>query len=136
MWTLNFYAKIKQAWLGWPLYHLYTRRRALPVKSPWQFGRVAATAAFLNTFFLVVFYSYITIRPDGFIYGVPNAIIALLFLPLLAGALTLSSLWVLGRVWQKRHGSLEARLHYSLVVLSLVLFIPFLHYCNLLGFRF
>jgi CubicO group peptidase (beta-lactamase class C family) len=133
---IAFLALFSSAWLGWPLYCLYYRRRSQRGKGPWLFGWPAAVAAFLNTFFLVSFYYYITAWPDPFIYGVPLGIMALLLLPLLAGTLTLSSLWILGRTWRKGQGSLGARLHYSLVVLSLVLFLPFLHYWNLLGFRF
>ncbi len=88
---ISFLALFLSAWVGWPLYWLYSRRRNLRDNKHWQFRWPAAAAAFLNTVFLVSFLYYITTWPEALIYGIPPLISGLLLLPLLAGALTLSS---------------------------------------------
>ncbi len=124
------------AWAGWPLLWATRRRRPVTGRNEWRGRWPAAIAALLNTVFLAGFLYYLTTRPDPFIYGVPPIIIILLLLPLAAAALTFSSLWLTAGTWRNHSWTLSERLHYSLVVLSLVLFIPFLHYWNLFGFRF
>ena len=132
----TFLALFLSAWAGWPLLWAIRRRKPVTGGDGWRGRWPAATAALLNTIFLAGFLYYLTTRPDAFIYGVPPAVIVLLILPLAAAALTISSLWVAAGAWSHRCWTLAGRLHYSLVVLSLLLFIPFLHYWNLLGFRF
>lgn len=123
------------AWAGWPLLRLYRGRKAKD-GGRWREHWPAGTAALLNTIFLTGFIYFITVRADELVYGVPFAVTALLTLPLLAAALTAWSVWTAVRSWKNHHRSLAGRLHYSLVVLFLLLFIPFLHYWNLLGFRY
>jgi len=133
--ALLFLILFLSAWAGWPLYFAF-HSRSSPEKKEGYLLWPPALAAFLNTLSLLGLAYYLLMQPDILIYGVPPFIIVLLTLPLLAGIFTLSSLWLTGKVWRRGSWSPLAKVHYSLVVLSLVLFIPFLHYWNLLGFRF
>ncbi len=123
------------AWVGWPVLWAL-RRRGIGLDSyGWQGRLPALAAAMLNTVFLITYLAYVTNRPEPFIYGVPTFVLVVLALPLAAAALTVGSIWIGTKAWLKSYWSLPERLHYSLVVLSLALFIPFLHYWNLLGYR-
>jgi CubicO group peptidase (beta-lactamase class C family) len=69
-------------------------------------------------------------------YGVPSIILALLCIPLLTVVLTAGALILGIMAWKEGYWSTIGRLHYSLVLLAALAFIPFLLYWNLLGFRF
>ncbi|HOL16655.1 MAG TPA: serine hydrolase domain-containing protein [Bacillota bacterium] len=133
--AIAFLALFTSAWAGWPLLWAYRQRRK-GLAGQGRGRRIAAAATLLNTVFMVGYYHYITTRPNAFFYGVPPAVVALLILPLIAAALAAGAAWMAARAWQKGFWSLAGRIHYSLVSLALILFIPFLHYWNLLGFRF
>lgn len=70
------------------------------------------------------------------VYGVPTIVIALLVLPLISTFLTLALLIFSIIVWKYKYWSTFTRLHYSLITLATLIFIPFLTYWNLLGFQF
>ncbi|MGB3639258.1 MAG: serine hydrolase [Rivularia sp. (in: cyanobacteria)] len=70
------------------------------------------------------------------VYGVPAIVIALLVLPLITTFLTLALLIFSIVIWKYKYWSILSRLHYSLVTLAAIIFIPFLAYWNLLGFQF
>jgi hypothetical protein len=70
------------------------------------------------------------------VYGVPALAIAFLCLPLLTTILTVALLFCSLQVWKRGYWSLMARAHYSLIALAALVFIPFLNYWNLLGFKF
>jgi uncharacterized Tic20 family protein len=59
-----------------------------------------------------------------------------LLLTILAVVLTIGSLVFTVLAWKDRYWGILGRLHYTLVTLAAVVSIPFLHYWNLLGFRF
>jgi hypothetical protein len=73
-------------------------------------------------------------EPDD--YGVPLVTIALLCLPLLTTILTMALPWYAVLAWRNRYWSLTGRVYYSLITLAALVYIPFLFYWNLLGFRF
>lgn len=74
--------------------------------------------------------------PLEFIYEVPTRVIILLYLPLIATVLTIALSFVTFLAWKNNYWSFFARLNYSIFTLAALMFIPFLDYWNLLGFRF
>jgi hypothetical protein len=74
--------------------------------------------------------------PLEFIYEVPTPVIILLYIPLIAAALTIALPILSFLAWTNNYWSFLGRLHYSIFTLATLMFIPFLNYWNLLGFRF
>jgi CubicO group peptidase (beta-lactamase class C family) len=72
----------------------------------------------------------------SYLYGMPPVMTALLFIPLVTVGLTLALTVLTGLAWKRRYGSLPGRVYFSLTALVALAFIPFLHYWNLLGFRY
>jgi hypothetical protein len=71
-----------------------------------------------------------------FAFGMPPVVIALLYLPIVIAGLT-TGLPIVGLLaWRDKRWSAIGRLHYLLITLSAGVFILFLNYWNLLGFRF
>ncbi|WP_035140717.1 serine hydrolase domain-containing protein [Fischerella sp. PCC 9605] len=70
------------------------------------------------------------------VYGVPGVVVALLCLPLVTTILSLGLLIFTALAWFNNYWSLIGRMHYSLITLAALIFIPWLAYWNLLGFRF
>lgn len=81
----------------------------------------------------VVFWQH---DPLEFIYEVPSTLRVLLYVPLVAAGLTVALPIFAALAWKNQYWSIRKRWHYSLVTLAALGFIPFLHYWNLLGFRF
>jgi CubicO group peptidase (beta-lactamase class C family) len=69
-------------------------------------------------------------------FGVPLAVRIVLCLPLVGAALTLPALIGVLRAWQAKSWTFGYRLRLTLTVVTLLLFLPFLHIWNMLGFRF
>jgi hypothetical protein len=69
-------------------------------------------------------------------YGVPPGVVALLCLPLITSALAVTLPVFAALAWRDPSFSIPARLHYALLTLGALAFIPFLLYWNLLGFHF
>jgi len=67
---------------------------------------------------------------------VPPILNTLFALPVLAIVLTIGLAVFTVLAWKDRYWGILGRLHYTLVTLAAVVFIPFLHYWNLLGVRF
>jgi hypothetical protein len=115
--------------------------RRLPADSLARRGLwlLTATAA-LNFAFLVIFFLVFQLVVSGnaginFDVGMPAWLAALFFLPLLTSALTLI-LPVVGWLgWQRRALTGRGLALYGLFTLLCLLFIPWLNYWNLLGFR-
>jgi CubicO group peptidase (beta-lactamase class C family) len=70
------------------------------------------------------------------VYGVPGIVVALLCLPLVTAILSLGLLMFTALAWFNNYWSLSKRIHYSLITLAALIFIPWLAYWNLLGFEF
>lgn len=90
--------------------------------------------AFCGTFLiglLIVFKD-----PNEIIFGVPFALKVLLVLPFLAGVIAIGVLFYIFLSWIKGYWTACARIHYMLVFFSVVGFLWFLYYWNLLGFKF
>lgn len=74
---------------------------------------------------------------QSIMYGVlPPLLPFVLVLPLLAVVLTIGALGFTVLVWRNRYWGVIGRVHYTLVTLMSLVFIWFLNYWNLLGFRF
>jgi len=69
-------------------------------------------------------------------FGVPIAVRLVLCLPLVGAVLTLPTLLGVARAWQMRSWTFGHRLRLTLTLAALLLFLPFLHGWNMLGFRF
>jgi CubicO group peptidase (beta-lactamase class C family) len=124
----------------WPLCALVRRWRKGPSvqRGALRWARpCAAVLGALNVFFIVEML-HLLARIDGwdFVYGVPPAIKALLWIPivttLLAAAVVCFAVWA----WKKRSWSVWGRLHYSVVTATALAFIWFFVYWNLLGFHY
>jgi hypothetical protein len=76
------------------------------------------------------------IAPLDLFFGVSGIWKAILFIPILTTGLTILLPIFTVQVWRKNYWSLTGRLHYSLVTLAAIAFIPFLIYWNLLGFQY
>lgn len=126
--------------IAWLIRPFIQRLRRKPLANLYPLHWALSTAAFvglLNLLFLVGLpLSLWVIGVWKLAYGVPTIAIGLLCLPIITTALV----WVLpvGSViaWRKGYWSLAQRLHYSIVTLAALAFIPFLLYWNLLGFQF
>lgn len=98
---------------------------------------IAGLASTLNLIFLIGL--PLSLYLIGFwklVYGVPTIVIALLILPLITTFLSLALIIFAIVIWKYKYWSTLSRLHYSLVTLAALIFVPFLAYWNLLGFNF
>ena len=124
----------------WPLHALIRRWRKGPLV---RTGRLrsarwgAAALGVLNVFFIVEMLHLLTRMDDwDFVYGVPPAIKALLWIPILTTLLALVVLLFAVWAWRSRLWSVWDRLHYSVVAAAGLIFAWFFVYWNLLGFRY
>ncbi len=141
LWIL--FAAVFLAASAWP-----TRRfpRRQPVLTPtdsfrprWPLHCAAAAALFHLTFLVTLAAALAWALREGtesLAFGVPFAVCLVLCLPLVGAALTLPAMLGMARAWQKSSWTLGSRLRLTLTVAVLLLFLPFLHGWNLLGFRF
>lgn len=68
--------------------------------------------------------------------GIPTTLKIALIIPLLTTAMAIASVFFTFRLWQRNHGLIQERVHYTLVTLALLAFTWFCSYWNLLGFQF
>lgn len=98
--------------------------------------RLAALVCSGNLLFLIGFSLLLQSYPTLIWYGVPAKVTALLLIPILTTALTLGLPIFAATAWKNKSLSILGRLHYSLITLAAVLFIPFLIYWNLFGLHY
>lgn len=122
----------------WPLQALVRRLRRRPQKVAWRWGRwCAAALGVLNVFFIVAMLHLLTRMDDwNFVYGVPTAIKALLWIPILTTLLAVVVLYFAVRAWSNQSWSVWERVHYSVISAAGLMFVWFFVYWNLLGFRY
>lgn len=75
-------------------------------------------------------------NPDPFNYGPPLSFKILLTLPFIAAALAVGVVIYVFWGWIKGYWNVSSRIHYLMVLLTFALFLWFLNYWNLLGFKF
>jgi hypothetical protein len=59
-----------------------------------------------------------------------------LIIPIITAVLTLVLLWMTIRAWKDSNWSILGRIYYSFLTLTAVLFVLWVNYWNLLGWRF
>lgn len=125
--------------LIWPLGALrrrMCRQTKTLVSAPPRAARVLAGG--MSALCLIFFAGMIAVfsHPDQIIYGIPFSMKVLLVLPFAAALLALGVLALVFLSWIRGYWDACSRLHYLLVFLSFPLFLWFLDYWNLLGFKF
>lgn len=102
-------------------------------RSCFLIGSVSA----LNLIFLIgLAVALLQVDQMEFAYGMPPFMFVLLSIPLLTIGLTIGLVYCTALAWKNGSGSLPERSYYTLVTLAALMFIPFLEYWNLLGFRY
>lgn len=122
--------------LIWPIGFLFNR---CPVKSStlakaarW----LAGGASMLNLSFAIGLIAVSSISLTSLIYSIPTSLIALLMIAIIAAIMALASIAFTALAWKNGFWGVAERLHYTLVVISLLVFIWWLNNWNLLGFKF
>lgn len=125
--------------LSWPFGAVRRRICGLekqPMKRGEKMARwVAGGFAALNILFLLYFVM-VNSNPSGLVFGIPLAIKIFLFLPLIAGILVVASVVFLIYILFRGFFTTCGRLHYLILILAGIVFLWFLRYWNLLGFKF
>ncbi len=121
------------ALLAFPLRKLLRKGReatsSLPVHPVMQW--LIALVCFLG---LLLPFGLLLTLEESLLYGVNRALIGVLTLPLLAVASTIGAALILLRNW--REFTRVERVHYGTVLVATVVFVGWVNYWNLLGFRF
>jgi len=124
--------------LGWPLGALsraLLRRppvgRPAPVAARWLAGMMCAL--FL---LLILGILFLVSNTDQIAYGVPVLLKVVLVFPIVGAVLGIGVLIFAILAWKKKYWTIYGRLHYSLILLSGVVFLWLLNYWNLLGWKF
>jgi CubicO group peptidase (beta-lactamase class C family) len=124
--------------LGWPLAALsriLCRRKCEGVAAPKAARWLAGVMSGLFVVFLLCVLGAVTNEKE-LMAGVPPLLKVGLVLPLIAALLGVGVLFYMLKAWQKGYWTRCHRLHYTLVFVAALVFIWFLNYWNLLGWRF
>jgi hypothetical protein len=97
---------------------------------------LALLTAVLNLLFAVCFAVSLFLLNDEFVYGVPFVVKALLIIPIVTTVLTAALVVSAILAWRRKYWNTAGRLHYSLIVLTCVGFVLWLHQWNWLGFQY
>jgi len=125
--------------LRWPLGALFRKicKKTMETGAGSKAARwVLGMACLLNGVFVIGLAVTHAGGGEQLIYGVPPAFKILLFLPLIAIVLLLVSVVYMIMAWSKKYWSGCARLHYTLIVLACIVFVWFLNYWNMIGFKY
>jgi len=127
--------------IGWPI-AVVTRPWRRPTRP--HSGVLASLARFAAWLVvaadagLIIFliYTLLNVQASEFINGVPQRMVNALYVPLVTtpGAVVIFLLCCVA--WRKKWWGFFSRVHYTLVALACVGFVPFLWYWNLLGFNY
>jgi len=135
---LVLFATAAIAWIILPLLRrLFQGKQGPP--APWLYSArgLAGTVGLLNLVFLIGLPLYLWyLGAWKLAYGMPTVAIAFFCLPLITTALTVALPIGAVNVWRDRRSSVGSRIHYGLVTMAAIAFIPILAYWNLLGFQF
>jgi len=125
--------------LAWPAASLFRRlrKRSASFPRPAQQARaLAAVVAALNLIFLIGLIGRMGQLSVNVFSAIPTWFVGLLAIPLLTAALTVGLLLLAARAWREEYWSFAGRVHYSLFALAALVFVWFVNYWNLLGWRF
>jgi CubicO group peptidase (beta-lactamase class C family) len=140
-------AAFLSAAFGWPLAHIVRRRRArvgphapganAGAGAVFPAATLARIAAGSASALMLVFITGTALIFEALFSGQrPVAAYVVFALPLVALLPIALALGFAPRMWRQRWWTCGARVHYTVVVLALLVFLPFLSYWNLLSFRF
>lgn len=123
--------------VGWSSAGLWRRYRGRPPETerPRVARWTAGVASVLLLGFVVGFVLFAVLDTTALLTGTPTALLALLVLPLLGAIATVGALVTVVLAWRDGYWGLLGRLHYTLVVLALLVLLGMLRYWNLLGFN-
>jgi CubicO group peptidase (beta-lactamase class C family) len=113
------------------------RRKADRAGTPqlrWARWALAAAGVLLIGFLIGVVIS-VAGGIEELIFGFPTAFYVALALPLLALLPTVLAIYYAVQLWRNRAWTLGARVHYSVALVSVLLFFLVLNYWNLIGYR-
>jgi CubicO group peptidase (beta-lactamase class C family) len=124
--------------LAWPVGSLIRhlrKRPAQPSRRALWARYLAGLVSALNLVFVVGLVVRLGQVLSGVFYRTPTYFVALLVIPLLTAILTVGLVVFTVLAWRDDYWSVLGRLHYSLIVVAALVFIWFVNYWNLLGFR-
>jgi len=121
----------------WPLGAVIGRIRKRSPKAAASTGSkrarwVAGIASGLNLLFVLI----LLFAMGNLNFGVPLIVRVALILPIVTALLTVVWLGMTIWAWKERYWSILGRIHYSFLTLTAMLFVLWLNYWNLLGWRF
>jgi CubicO group peptidase (beta-lactamase class C family) len=123
--------------IRWPARVLMQRSGRPPRGAFARLAPVFAWAASgLNLTFCAGLYVLLQINPFDAALEVDPWLVALMYLPLTSGFLTMGLVIALGAGWTRRDRGVVAQLELSLTGLAAVAFLAVLNYWNMLGFKF
>jgi hypothetical protein len=125
--------------LIWVISLIFNRCPIKEPRKPAKYARwLAGGASMLNLLFLSGLISLFLANPveADFLYTMPSWLTALFATALIASILALASAAFTFLAWKDSYWNLAGRIHYTLVVLALLVFVWWLNNWNLLGFRF
>lgn len=133
--------------LAWPagalISHRYIRRYGVQAKDKTgadartaRRARVLAWAVSALILLFVIGMAMVFSNAGATLASVSPSLVAVLTLPLLITAGTVGVVIYAALAWKRRYWGLFGRLYYSLVALSMLIFVAQLGYYNLLGFQF
>lgn len=127
-------------WLSAIIINIRTIWKTPNNKSHYQLAPIRSLSSLiagLNLSFLITLPLYLWWwGPWKLAYGASPLIMGLLTLPIISTILTVILAGIMLLMWPKTQVSLLGRLHYSLLTLMSLMFIPLLVYWNLLGWHF
>ncbi|BAZ08317.1 beta-lactamase [Calothrix sp. NIES-4071] len=94
---------------------------------------------YLNLLFIIVGKLILSYKMDNYfkvIYGINTIYITLLCLPIISCVITFILLFYIWLIWRGKEGTYIQRVYYTFITGAALLFMCFLNYWNLLGFKF
>lgn len=154
-----YFALIKLAWYQSPLFHyslfilsmiLFLSTLAWPIRALFRAlckgkreerggpGWARWTAGGMSMLFVFFCFGLALILSNqmNLMFGIPPLLKIMLVFPLISIVLLIGAVGVTFLAWKYKYWSACARVHYTLVLLAALVFIWWLNYWNLLGFRF
>ncbi|HSR50309.1 MAG TPA: serine hydrolase domain-containing protein [Acidobacteriota bacterium] len=121
----------------WPLTPLFRRdsestMAARRPEAPWWPALLGWTVSLIFLLFVVGFAISMS-DPNSIVFGIPDLLRTVLWLPLIGGFLTLFLLAALWMAWRHSYWGILRRLHFTLLTLFCFAFLWVLNYWNLLG---
>ncbi len=117
--------------LIWPVLLVIDKSHHVKVEGSTAAVWLSIIASGLNLIFLPLIYKNLQEAVSD-----PHILDWILVIPIAAGVLAIGSLIYTIMAWKNKYWSLIIRLHYTLVTLALMVFIWWLNYWNLFGFKY